>query len=42
MGRDIPVKVVRGRQHGSSNALNLMHALSPASCDISDGGWLPR
>ncbi|BDA41832.1 Glutamate 5-kinase at N-terminal half [Coccomyxa sp. Obi] len=32
----------RGRQHGSSNALNLMHSLSPASCDVSDGGWLPR
>ena len=32
------------RQHGSSNALNLMH-MSPspagAALDISEGGWLP-
>ena len=34
------------RQHGSSNALSLMHmSPSPANCqtlDIGDGGWLPR
>jgi hypothetical protein len=39
MGRAIPS---RGRQHGSSNALNLMNSLSPRSYDVNDAGWLPR
>ena len=45
--RAIPVAMNagRGRQHGSSNALHLMHSLSPRSlalaADVTDSGWLP-
>lgn len=45
--RAIPVAMNagRGRQHGSSNALHLMHSLSPralaSAADVTDGGWLP-
>ena len=31
------------RQHGSSNALSLMHmSPSPAAYDVNQEGWLPR
>ena len=31
------------RQHGSSNALSLMHmSPSPAAHDVNQEGWLPR
>lgn len=45
MERAIPTtnpRGFRGRQHGSSSALHLMHSLSPQSYDISEEGWLPR
>ena len=43
-GRAIPLRAAgRGRQHGSSSALHLMHcSLSPRSLtDVNEEGWLP-
>ena len=44
-GKAIPLRAAgRGRQHGSSSALHLMHSsLSPRSlADVTEQGWLPR